>query len=309
MAKKFTQIPEELFEHVLWEKASNDYKMVLITILRHTAFEDQNKANLKKGQCQKSVREIAKEAKTSKSTAEHAIDHFIGLNSHKKVRGDVPAQSRRILERQKERQKERREKQVYNILLNGFYESGETESETESETRGETKERQKRDNLPGKKQTTDEDEEIVFKKDVRSFRGCGNVDNSQASYQHSPQPSKSPFSQKANKPSTSSSLSSENTSEESLLELVFARIATFKLMDGSSLKNQSIQQWSSRHSHKDMLLILDWFDAMQKKKFAQGEILTEAYLQDGITQGWWKIWAKRKFAKEQDEKQAEKQRG
>src|SRR5208282_3387961 len=109
MAKKFTQIPEELFEHVLWEKASNDYKMVLITILRHTAFEDQNKANLKKGQCQKSVREIAKEAKTSKSTAEHAIDHFIGLNSHKKVRGDVPAQSRRILERQKERQKVRPE--------------------------------------------------------------------------------------------------------------------------------------------------------------------------------------------------------
>jgi hypothetical protein len=146
-----------------------------------------------------------------------------------------------------------------------------------------------------------------YMKDEKTFvRHGGNVHNSQAHYEHSPHALISPFTQITASPEKqTSSLSSENASD---IERLFVRVASFRLMDGTPLKNESIQKWSSKHTTQDLLVILDWFDDMQNKKFKSGEILGEAYLQDGITQGWWKVWNTRKISKEIDKKQAQKHR-
>jgi hypothetical protein len=148
MSKIFTQLPEELFDHPLFKDASVNYKMVLIAVLRYTAFEDQPKANLLKGQCRKSVREIAVEANVSPSTAQHALNHFKGVNGHKKIRRDVASGLRPILAIQSAMQNAGQEKQVYNVLLKGFYEIGDTVGDTVGDMVGDTVAIQSRYSLP-----------------------------------------------------------------------------------------------------------------------------------------------------------------
>jgi hypothetical protein len=162
MSKIFTQLPEELFNHTLWKKCSVLYKWCFIAILRRAAFTDQPKLGIKKGQvkisaqqCQDDVYEMVG-IKIPRTTSWRAIKHFMGINSHKKVRGDGAALLQLYYVKHKVehevKQELKHENQVYNILLKGYYEicetTGETRSETESGTAGETEVKQRWNSFP-----------------------------------------------------------------------------------------------------------------------------------------------------------------
>lgn len=148
MSKIFTQLPEELFEHILWKesKKNKDWRWALIAILRRASYTNQQ--DLLKGQSQISIRQIAEEAEITKKQAENAIRHFSGINTHGKVRGDVAAGLRPILRGHKRGHKRGQEKELYDILLIGYYEYEGTQKETVKETVKETQRGHKGDSLP-----------------------------------------------------------------------------------------------------------------------------------------------------------------
>jgi hypothetical protein len=141
MSKIFTQLPEELFEHKLFQEIkNNDWRWGIAIILRRASYIDQR--DLKKGQVRISLRQLSEEAKITKKQAENLIRHLLGMNTHNKIRGDIAAGMRPILggqlEGQERGQKKGREIPVYNILLKGFYEIEEMEKGTEKGTEKET---------------------------------------------------------------------------------------------------------------------------------------------------------------------------
>ena len=161
MVKIFTQLPEELFQHSLWKNASNDYRSVLIVILRYTAFEDQPTTGLLKGQFSRSLRLIALEANVPKSTVFHAIEYFMGFTTRRRRVRQLSGNEVAILVGQDFGQdfgqKVGQEMPVYNIMLDGYYKNSRTESRTASRTESRTASRtavgQQSDSSPGKSAT------------------------------------------------------------------------------------------------------------------------------------------------------------
>ena len=171
MSKIFTQLPEELFDHILWKesKKNKDWRWVLIAVLRRAAYVNQ--PDLMKGQCRISIRQLAEEAEVTKKQAEKALRFWLGTTAQNKKRVDAACVLRESFGGQKrgqeKGQKRGQEKQVYDILLDGFYENEGTEKGTRKGTEkgmGEgTARGQQGDSLPGKTGTHTKSLEAIEK--------------------------------------------------------------------------------------------------------------------------------------------------
>lgn len=132
MSKIFTQLPEELFEHFLWQKATKNQKLGLLVILRRATYQDQR--DLKKGQCRISIRQLMVEAEMTKSEVETMLLLFMGLTSRRQARGDMPDGTSALLVGHNVGHNAGREITIYNIMLKGYCEICRTQCRTENQT-------------------------------------------------------------------------------------------------------------------------------------------------------------------------------
>jgi hypothetical protein len=151
--KIFTQLPEELFDHILWKetKKKKDWRWALIAILRRAALVNQS--DLIKGQATISIRQVSDDAEITKKQAEKAIRFWLGITAQNKKRVDGACVLREVFGGQKRGQKRGQEKAVYNILLKGYCENEGTEKGTEKGMGEGTQRGHKGDSPPRENQT------------------------------------------------------------------------------------------------------------------------------------------------------------
>jgi hypothetical protein len=270
------------------------------------------------------IRQLVEKEDFPKHIIEDAINHFLGLTRKGEERRESKVFLIRQLRGHKSGHKGRQEKSVYNIAIEGFLDDEQTLKQTLNETLKQTKSRHKADIPPSASiyVLRPEDElDLSTNVDSRLVSPGGNVDNSQASYQHSPQDHLSTFSQKKGSDKQGSATSSRSIPISEVdgdsfnpdYALKFHTIVDKFRYKTGHCKNQGISPkdlkvWINILLPEELLLALFCYQVEEKDLMIRKKSINDppAYLNKLIHDGRWRTIKDKIRGKEMDQELAQR---
>lgn len=146
-------------------------------------------------------------------------------------------------------------------------------------------------------------------------------DVSESEVTRDPHPTSSPlFTKKENESPVSEeddTLGGELFKRLRITEEVLAdkRVQNFRLMNGDKVKKETLERWINREDMGyNFFHVIEWYlqrvkntiETNKKKLPSEKKILEESYIERCLEKCWWKEYQQKKFARDEDEKQAKR---